>query len=76
MMWKSEILPSTERYIVMGDMATRLRRVTSFRVKGEKRVGMGGVGFLGGGLWSLARRSLAREVRGEKGLWGRSIVGS
>jgi hypothetical protein len=32
MRWKSSIRPSTERYIVIGDIAMRLRRVTPLRV--------------------------------------------
>lgn len=40
MTWKSDILPSTERYIVMGDMTMRLRSVTSLSLKGAKRSGI------------------------------------
>src|SRR5690348_15705914 len=40
MMWKSLIMPSTDRYMVIGDMAMRLRRVTSFSVKGLNRSAM------------------------------------
>jgi hypothetical protein len=40
MTWKSPMRPSTARYIVMGDMAMRLRSVTPLSVKGLKRSGM------------------------------------
>jgi hypothetical protein len=39
--WYSSLLPSTERYIVIGDMAMRLRRVTPLRVYGLNRSGFG-----------------------------------
>ncbi len=39
MTWKSPILPSVERYIVIGDMAMRLRKVTPLSVNGLNRSG-------------------------------------
>ena len=41
MTWKSPIRPSTDRYMVIGDMAMRLRSVTPLSVKGLKRSGIG-----------------------------------
>ena len=40
MTWKSFIFPSTERCIVIGDIAIRFRRVTPLREKGVKRFAM------------------------------------
>src|SRR3954451_14920756 len=40
MTWKSLIRPSTDRYMVMGDIATRFRSVTSLSVYGLNRSGI------------------------------------
>src|SRR5690349_22557861 len=40
MTWKSLIRPSTDRYMVMGDIAMRFRSVTSLSVYGLNRLGI------------------------------------
>jgi len=51
-------LPSTERYIVIGDMVMRLRSVTPLSVNGENRWDMG----VPSGLWGAR---LLRVVSGD-----------
>src|SRR5918993_5898935 len=47
MRWKSPIRPSTDRYMVIGDIAIRLRSVMPLRVKGLKRSGIGQIACTG-----------------------------